>query len=104
MHEYWAKALEWIELHPVFFMVVAWPILTAIVNWVFRARTDAELAQMNPRLAAALRFVRASGLDATAASGFLWKVLTGGKRPLPEAPPPNDKTPTEDSRKKEGSS
>jgi hypothetical protein len=76
-------ALAWIELHPVFFAVIAWPILTAIVNFFFRKRTKEELDAMNPRLSALLRFIRSSGLDATWALGFLWKVF----RPSVPQPP-----------------
>lgn len=69
----------WIEAHPVMFMVVFWPAITAVVNFIFRKRTKEELDAMNPRAAYLLRFIRSSGLDATWALGHLWKVLRPGK-------------------------
>lgn len=55
--------MAWVYSHPYFMSAIVWPLLTSIVTALFKPRTPEEYAEMNPRLAAMLKFVAASGLD-----------------------------------------
>ena len=90
MH-YLALIVTWITASPehlAFFTLIAWPIITAILNGLLRARTEAEYGAMHPRVASFLRFLRHAGLDSGPASVFLWRILTGGKPSMPQAAEP----------------
>lgn len=80
----------WIEAHPVLFAVVLWPLITAVVTWFTKPRTDIELALMSPRAAAFWRLVRKAGFDSKGVLDSLHTLLTG-KPPSP--PKPNDDKP-----------
>ena len=90
---YFNLVLAWIELHPVFFVVIAWPIITMVVNAAFKHRTPEELDKLPVPVAGLLRFLRATGLDAKPALALVWGALTRQKVPMPEIAPPKDGPP-----------
>ncbi len=86
------SALIWIQANPVLFSVVLWPFITAIFTQLFKPRTAAEYAAMNPRVAAVLRGIGALGIDAPKLLESLRLVVTGG---LPAGAPAVTTTKTE---------
>lgn len=94
---YLTLSLDWIELHPVFFALIAWPVLTGVIGTIFKHRTEDELNKLPRPFAWFLRFIRSTGLDLPMATKLLWGALTRNKVPMPEveaekakslAPPP----------------
>jgi hypothetical protein len=59
----WKDFVGFLAAHPMFYAVFVWPLLSAVVSWVFKPRTTDEYAAMNPRLASVLRLVGALGID-----------------------------------------
>jgi hypothetical protein len=78
--------VNWIEAHPVLFAVVLWPMITALVTWFTKPKTDDELALMSPRAAAFWRLVRKAGFDSKGVLDAL-HVLLRRKPPAPPGPP-----------------
>ena len=57
------------DSHPQLAAAVVWPLLTALITWAFKPRSADELSQLaaqSPRLAKALAFVGALGVDVPA--------------------------------------
>ena len=73
----------WFALHQgtLTAILLAWPVLTALVNWLFKPRSPEEYASLNPRLAGFLKFIASTGLDLTGAFQGLGKLFAGMKPP-----------------------
>ena len=66
-----------------FWTVFLWPALSALLNIVLRARTAEQWAFMceeMPRLAAALRLLRALGVDPVKAVRSVQELVAGGSK------------------------
>ena len=66
-----------------FWTVFLWPALSALLNIVLRARTAEQWAFMceeMPRLAAALRLLRALGVDPVKAVRSVQELVAGGAK------------------------
>lgn len=74
----------WISMHHVLFVMVIWPLVSGSITWLLKPRTPAQYAAMNPRLAAALKFISGFGLDAPHVIEGLYEFLTG--KPLVTVP------------------
>lgn len=72
---------QWIEAHPVLTQLV-WPAISALVLWLFKPRTPADYASLNPRVAGFLMFVSGLGLDPMKVTQGLRRVLTGKSIPM----------------------
>ncbi len=61
-----AGVWPWVVAHPVFASLIFWPVITALVTWLFKKRTPEEFAEMakeSPRKAQFLRLIGALGID-----------------------------------------
>ena len=72
--------------HPYVTTLVAWPLLSAGVTWLFKPHTKEELAAANPRVAAILELVAAAGFNAVGVRAALRKLL-GLPAEEPQSPP-----------------
>lgn len=91
--------LAWVEAHPTTFALVVWPLITAIVTWLFKPRTAADYAKLPPKVAGLLRLIGALGFDVPNVLKAL-RALFGNAPPAPPAlgssPPPPPKLPIRD--------
>lgn len=55
--------VAWGDRHPELMVALVWPIISALFNALFKPRTPEQYAAMHPRVAEALRFVAAVGID-----------------------------------------
>lgn len=70
-------ALAWLAANPQFCVLILWPALTGIFNFIFRKRTEGEYQAMNPRISAVFRFFAATGLDSPKLIRTLQQVIKG---------------------------
>jgi hypothetical protein len=71
--------------------ILAWPFLTALITSFF---SEATIAKLPKPAAAAIHFLKASGLDARMVLTVIQAVLTGSSLPTwPQLPPPPFPTP-----------
>lgn len=76
--------IEWLKANPLVWELALFPVLTALVTWLFKPRTEVEYAAMHPRLAALLKLVAAVGFDAPKILDALTQVATGKSRTAAE--------------------
>ena len=70
--------LDWIQQNPALAMMV-WGAITAVVSGLFKPRTPEEYDALPPRVAAALKFVSAVGIDVPKAVEAAGQVIMGKK-------------------------
>lgn len=56
--------MNYLQEHPLLWQIGLFPFITFLVSWLFKPRTPEDYAALNPRVAAALKFVAAVGFDA----------------------------------------
>jgi hypothetical protein len=72
--------VAWGDRHPELMIALVWPIVTALVNALFKPRSAEEYAALHPRVAQVLRLVAALGLDPVKAVDAL-RALVARRRP-----------------------
>lgn len=75
----------WAEAHPELMAAIIWPLVTALVTFLFKPRSAEEYASLPPRVAAALKLVAALGLDPVKAIEAAKQIVAGPTKP-PKGP------------------
>jgi len=76
---------EFVKTHPTIWAVFVWPLLTGAITSLLKPRTPKEYAAMNPRLAACLKWIAATGLDAPKMIEAARQIVTA--KNIPQPPP-----------------
>lgn len=72
-------------------LIVLWPLISGVVNWIFKPRTHEQYLAMPHRVAGFLEFFASAGFDPRGALSGAYKLLTGlSKAPPPPPPPPQE--------------
>ena len=88
-------ASEWASAHPETMALVVWPVLTALVTFLFKPRTAEDYAKLPPRVAGVLRLVGALGLDVPNVLNAVRAIASAPPPPPPRGPSVyDDLTPT----------
>lgn len=74
------SAIDWLSAHPLVWQLAMYPLLTAVVTWLFKPRTPEQYAALPPRVAAFLKLVAAVGFDAPKIIEAVSQVATGSSR------------------------
>ena len=74
------QALDWLSAHPLVWQLALYPLLTAVVTWLFKPRTPEQYAALPPRVAAFLKLVGALGFDAPKIIEAIAQVVTGSSK------------------------
>ncbi len=72
--------LEFLSAHKDTIVTLAFPVLSAIVTWLFKPRTPEEYSLLSPRVAAVFKFIGALGIDAPKLIESIQQIVTGKYR------------------------
>lgn len=80
---------EWAGRHQplIALLLLLWPAITAVINWIWKPRTHEQYLAMPHRLAGFLEFVASAGFDPRGTLAGIYKFLTGLNKPAPSPKP-----------------
>ncbi len=78
--------MTWFQAHPELAAAIVWPVVSAILTALFYPRSEAELEQLSPRVAAMLRAFAAMGVDVPKLVLALKEIFS----PTPQGPGDDD--------------
>lgn len=76
--------LTWLSENQLVWELLLIPLVTFVVTWLFKPRTEVEYAALHPRIAALLKLVAALGIDAPKLADALVQLARGRVRTVAE--------------------
>lgn len=91
---------EFFSDHPLVWQLAIFPLVTALFTWLLKPRTPEDYAALNPRVAAALKFVGAVGFDLPEILEAVKQFATGRARTPEQERAKGDPAPLGDATRK----